>query len=60
MVIGGLKHRTQRFNPQSVGVSATLMFISVTGKDCCMLGVESGTVNALARQQMTSSSTSLT
>ncbi|KAK2190954.1 hypothetical protein NP493_64g05033 [Ridgeia piscesae] len=30
MVIGGLKHRTQRFNPQSVGVSATLMFISVT------------------------------
>ena len=36
MVIGGLKHRTQRFNPQSVGVSATLMFISVTGKDSCM------------------------
>ncbi|KAI0221998.1 Low affinity vacuolar monovalent cation/H(+) antiporter [Lamellibrachia satsuma] len=30
MVIGGLKHQTQRFNPQSVGVSATLMFVSVT------------------------------
>ena len=32
MVIGGLKHQIQRFNPQSVGVSATLMFVSVTGR----------------------------
>ncbi|XP_064608043.1 uncharacterized protein LOC135472456 [Liolophura sinensis] len=31
MVAGGLKYRTQRFNPQSAGVSASLLFVSVAG-----------------------------
>ncbi|XP_047658638.1 putative cation exchanger C521.04c isoform X2 [Tachysurus fulvidraco] len=31
MIIGGLKHREQRFNSRSAGVSASLLFISVGG-----------------------------
>ncbi|XP_064609384.1 uncharacterized protein LOC135473463 [Liolophura sinensis] len=31
MVAGGLKYRTQSFNPQSAGVSASLLFVSVAG-----------------------------
>ncbi|KAK2169717.1 hypothetical protein LSH36_7g02022 [Paralvinella palmiformis] len=29
MVVGGIKHRSQRFNPTSAGVTATLLFVSV-------------------------------
>ncbi|XP_013395905.1 putative cation exchanger C521.04c [Lingula anatina] len=31
MIIGGLKHRLQVFNPRSVGVSSSLLFVSVAG-----------------------------
>lgn len=31
MIIGGLKHREQRFNSRSAGVSSSLLFISVGG-----------------------------
>ncbi|KAK3564769.1 hypothetical protein QTP86_025270 [Hemibagrus guttatus] len=31
MIIGGLKHREQRFNSRSAGVSASLLFISIGG-----------------------------
>ncbi|KAI5105442.1 putative cation exchanger C521.04c isoform X1 [Silurus meridionalis] len=31
MIIGGLKHREQKFNSRSAGVSASLLFISVGG-----------------------------
>ncbi|CAD5120369.1 DgyrCDS8942 [Dimorphilus gyrociliatus] len=31
MVIGGLKHSTQRFNPRAAAVSSTLLFVSVAG-----------------------------
>ena len=33
MVVGGLKHRSQRFNPTSAGVTATLLFVSVAGRE---------------------------
>jgi Ca2+/H+ antiporter len=32
MIIGGFKHREQRFNSRSAGVSSALLFISVGGK----------------------------
>lgn len=32
MIIGGLKHREQRFNSRSAGVSSSLLFISVGGE----------------------------
>lgn len=31
MIIGGIKHREQRFNSRSAGVSSALLFISVGG-----------------------------
>lgn len=31
MVIGGIKHREQRFNSRSAGVSSALLFISIGG-----------------------------
>ncbi|XP_077401391.1 cation/H+ exchanger protein 1 [Vanacampus margaritifer] len=31
MIIGGIKHREQRFNSRSVGVSSALLFISIGG-----------------------------
>lgn len=33
MIIGGIKHREQRFNSRSAGVSSALLFISIGGKD---------------------------
>lgn len=32
MIIGGLKHREQRFNSRSAGVSSSLLFISIGGE----------------------------
>ncbi len=32
MVIGGVKHSTQAFNPRSAGVSSTLLFVSIAGE----------------------------
>ncbi|XP_041358992.1 low affinity vacuolar monovalent cation/H(+) antiporter-like [Gigantopelta aegis] len=31
MVVGGIKHRTQIFNPRSASISAALLFVSVAG-----------------------------
>lgn len=31
MIIGGIKHREQRFNSRSAGVSSALLFISIGG-----------------------------
>lgn len=31
MIIGGIKHREQKFNSRSAGVSSALLFISVGG-----------------------------
>ena len=31
MIIGGLKHAEQSFNPRTAGVSSTLLFVSVAG-----------------------------
>ncbi|TRY56754.1 hypothetical protein DNTS_018897 [Danionella cerebrum] len=43
MIIGGFKHREQRFNSRSAGVSSALLFISVGGERstccCCLLHV---------------------
>lgn len=36
MIIGGIKHREQRFNSRSAGVSSALLFISVGGT-CCIV-----------------------
>ena len=33
MVIGGVKHSTQTFNPRSAGVSSALLFVSVAGTE---------------------------
>lgn len=35
MIIGGFKHREQRFNSRSAGVSSSLLFISIGGKTSC-------------------------
>lgn len=32
MIVGGLKHREQRFNSRSAGVSSSLLFISIGGE----------------------------
>lgn len=37
MIIGGFKHREQRFNSRSAGVSSSLLFISVGGKTSCAM-----------------------
>ncbi|XP_071087654.1 uncharacterized protein [Haliotis cracherodii] len=31
MIVGGIKYQMQRFNPQSAGVSAALLFVSIAG-----------------------------
>uniref|UniRef100_A0A672NV69 Cation/H+ exchanger protein 2 n=1 Tax=Sinocyclocheilus grahami TaxID=75366 RepID=A0A672NV69_SINGR len=35
MIIGGFRHREQRFNSRSAGVSSSLLFISIGGKTSC-------------------------
>lgn len=35
MIIGGIKHREQRFNSRSAGVSSALLFISIGGMYGC-------------------------
>lgn len=44
MIIGGIKHREQRFNSRSAGVSSALLFISVGGT-CFMVIVLSCVVS---------------
>uniref|UniRef100_A0A672NXL4 Cation/H+ exchanger protein 2 n=1 Tax=Sinocyclocheilus grahami TaxID=75366 RepID=A0A672NXL4_SINGR len=39
MIIGGFRHREQRFNSRSAGVSSSLLFISIGGKTSCPMGI---------------------
>ena len=32
MIVGGIKYRSQRFNPKSASVTAIFMFVAIIGK----------------------------
>lgn len=51
MIIGGIKHREQRFNSRSAGVSSALLFISIGGT-YCMAAAHVTHFSAMARGVM--------